>query len=134
MCCNWQDVSPWEPEVGWKHPEPSFISVNKAVWSVGQLLTPPWLTQFYASFESVQICSPPLHTSAGQMQALFPKSAADASTTISVYLVKMVLNFRPNTLLKSTLVSRKKLIQGYGKNNYQQAFMILELLSMSYQV
>lgn len=47
LCCNQQDVSPWEPEVGWKHPELSFISVNRAVRSVGQLLTPPWLAHCF---------------------------------------------------------------------------------------
>ena len=129
LCCNQQDVSPWGSEEGQKHPELGFVSVNKVIWSVGQLLRPPWLIQGFiphlSQTKSVSrsLPMPPtrcLHLAHTYRPHFQSQPVTLLTTTTSGSLLQMVSNFSPNAELKSTLVNsgRKKFIQVSGKYKY----------------
>lgn len=106
-----------------------FTSVNKVAWSVGQLLRPPWLVQYFMphlnqtksfSFSLNQpstqcLCLADMYRHHFQNQPVML-----LTTTASGFFLQMAFNFSPNAATKSILVnsSRKKFIQVSGKYRY----------------
>lgn len=129
-CCSQQDVSPRASEEGWKHLVLGLTSVNKVAWSVGQLLRPPWLVQYFMphlnqtksfSFSLSQPSTQCLCLADTYRHHFQHQPVMLLTMTASGSFLQMALNFSPNAdRTKSVLVnsSWKKFTQVSGKHRY----------------